>query len=124
MAPIIPGLTDHEIPSLLETVAKAGALSAHYTLVRLPYGVKDLFPLWLDEHYPSRKQKVLNRIKDIRGGALNSSQFGSRMRGQGIYAEQIEQLFKNARTRYGLNKKSRPLTIQHFRRQTAQLSLL
>jgi DNA repair photolyase len=125
MAPIIPGLTDHEIPSLLKAVAAAGALSAHYTLVRLPYGVKDLFQVWLDENYPLRKQKVLNRIKEIRSGKLNSAQFGNRMSGEGIYAEYIEQMFNSARLRYGLTKKSRPLTCTHFRRAAdAQLSLL
>jgi DNA repair photolyase len=125
MAPIIPGLTDHEIPALLKAAADAGALSAHYTLVRLPYGVKDLFQVWLEENYPTRKEKVLNRIKEIRGGKLNSSEFGSRMSGQGLYAEQIEQLFAQSRKRYGLNKKSRPLTTRHFRRPAgAQLELL
>jgi DNA repair photolyase len=125
MAPIIPGLTDHEIPALLKAAAAAGARSAHYTMVRLPHGVKDLFQTWLEEHYPNHKQKVLNRIKDVRGGKLYSAQFGSRMRGEGVYAEHIAQMFASCRERYGLNKKSTPLSTQHFCRQAdAQLSLL
>jgi len=125
MAPIIPGLTDHEIPALLKAAGNAGAQKAHYTMVRLPYGVKDLFQAWLDEHYPTRKQKVLNRIKDVRGGKLYSAEFGSRMQGEGIYAEHIAQLFTNARKKYGLDKKSAPLSTGHFKRpQGAQLSLL
>jgi len=124
MAPIVPGLTDHEIPLLLKAAADAGAYSAHYTMMRLPYGVKDLFQTWLDEHYLSHKQKVLNRIKEIRGGKLNASEFGSRMKGEGIYAEHIAQMFAQSRKRYGLTKKSTPLTTQHFRRAPdAQLSL-
>ena len=91
MAPIVPGLTDHEIPALLKAASEAGATGAGYTVVRLPYGVKDLFQTWLDENYPLRKQKVLSRIKEVRGGKLYNAQFGSRMSGEGVYAEQIEQ---------------------------------
>jgi DNA repair photolyase len=124
VAPIIPGLTDHEIPAILEHAAKAGAYSAGYTMVRLPYGVKDLFQTWLDEHYPNHKQKVLNRIRDVRGGKLYSSEFGSRMSGEGVYAANIEQMFDSARQRYGLNKRAK-LAAEHFRRpQGAQLTLL
>jgi len=124
MAPIIPGLTDHEIPSLLKRAADAGAYSAHYTMVRLPYSVKDLFHTWLDEHYPARKQKVLNRIKEVRGGKLYSAEFGKRMEGEGIYAEHIAQMFAQSRKRYGLDKKFISLSTGHFRRQPdAQLAL-
>lgn len=123
MAPIIPGLTCHEIPSLLKSAADAGAIGAGYTLVRLPYGVKDLFQNWLDENYPLRKQKVLNRIKEVRNGKLNSAEFGDRMRGEGIYAKHIAQVFTQSRKRYGLDKKSAPLSTAHFRRSEPQLSL-
>jgi DNA repair photolyase len=124
MAPIIPGLTDHEIPELLKRAADAGAESAGYVLVRLPYGVKDLFQTWLDEHYPLRKQKILNRIREIRNGQLNSAQFGNRMTGEGIYAEHIAQLFAQSVKRYGLDRKSSSLSTAHFRRRPdAQLTL-
>jgi DNA repair photolyase len=122
MAPIIPGLTDHEIPTLLKTAANAGARNAHYTMLRLPYGVKDLFQNWLDEHYPLQKSKVLNRIKEVRGGKLYNAEFGSRMRGEGDYAHHVEQMFARMRTKYHLNLSS-PLTAEHFRRQTDQLNL-
>jgi len=124
MAPIIPGLTDHEIPSLLKAAADAGARNAHYNIVRLPYGVKDLFQTWLEEHYPARKQKVLNRIREMRGGKLNVSEFGKRMGGDGEYAESIAQMFSQSRKRYGLDKPWTPLSTAHFRRAPdAQLSL-
>lgn len=124
MAPIVPGLTDHEIPALLKSAADAGALSAGYTIVRLPYGVKDLFQTWLDEHYPLRKQKILNRIKEMRGGKLNLSEFGKRMDGEGIFADYVAQTFLQYRKRLGLNKRQ-PLSVEHFMRQPeAQLSLL
>jgi len=125
MAPIIPGLTDHEIPSLLKAASEAGALSASYVMLRLPYGVKDLFQTWLDEHYPLRKQKVLNRIREVRGGRLYKAEFGSRMRGEGIYAETVETLFAQARKRYGLNRRGSGLSTEHFRRaEKDQFALL
>ncbi|MFO1241754.1 MAG: PA0069 family radical SAM protein [Rickettsiales bacterium] len=123
MAPIIPGLTDHEIPELLKRAAEAGAQSAHYTVVRLPHGVKDLFSEWLDEHYPLRKDKVMNRIRDVRGGKLYNSKFGERMKGEGMYAETIRQMFAKARAKYGLNKPYASLETVHFSRPQVQLSL-
>lgn len=125
MAPIVPGLTDHEIPALLKAVADAGARSASYVMLRLPYGVKDLFAQWLEDHYPLKKQKVLSRIRDVRGGKLYDASFESRMSGEGIYADHIEQLFYNSRARYGLNKRGNGLSTAHFRRvDEKQLSLL
>jgi len=122
MAPIVPGLTDHEIPSLLKAAAEAGAHSAHYTMLRLPYGVKDMFQVWLDEKYPNHKNKILNRLRDIRGGKLYDSKFGKRMQGDGIFADQIEQMFDSARKRYGLTRPFH-LSAAHFVHRTDQLSL-
>jgi DNA repair photolyase len=125
VAPIVPGLTDHEIPEILKAAAGAGALSASYVMLRLPYGVKDLFSVWLDENYPLKKQKILNRITEIRGGKLYNAEFGTRMRGEGIYAEQIQQIFVKYRSKYGLTKRANGLSIEHFRRSPiGQLSLL
>src|SRR5699024_461959 len=93
VAPIIPGLTDDECVSILEAAKKAGATRASYTIVRLPFGVKDLFKDWLEQHFPDRKQKVLNKIRDMRNGKLNDSTFGKRFRGEGSYAKQIAGLF-------------------------------
>ena len=123
MAPIVPGLTDHEIPSLLEQAAAAGAMRAYYTVLRLPHGVKDLFSDWLEQHFPDRKQKVLNRVRDMRGGELYKSQFGTRMSGEGIFADTIATLFEQSRRRYGLDKPLPRLNIAHFKRPQAQFSL-
>ena len=92
-APVIPGLTDHEIPSIIAAAADAGAKFASYTTLRLPYGVANLFEEWVSRHFSDRKEKILNRIRSIRDGKLNDPNFGSRMKGQGIFAEQIAQLF-------------------------------
>lgn len=123
LAPVVPGLTDPEIPALLKAAAEAGAVNAGYTMLRLPYGVKDLFVTWLEEHYPLRAKKVLSHIRDVRGGKLNSADFGERMRGKGVYAAQIEQIFRRYRREYGLDKPYPHLTTEHFRRPTAQMSL-
>lgn len=115
VAPILPGLTDHEMPKILEAARKAGALFAGYTILRLPYGVKDLFADWLKEHYPERENKVLHRIEDLRGGKRNDSTFGTRMTGTGIFAEQIRNLFLLTRKRLAFP--SFPgLSTNHFHR--------
>ncbi len=101
-APIIPGLNDHELPDLLSAAAEAGASFAGYTPVRLPYAVAPLFEDWLDQHFPDRKSKVLNHIREMRGGKLNDPEFGSRMRGEGIYAKHITRLFYVSCKRAGL----------------------
>ncbi|MBA3473339.1 MAG: radical SAM protein, partial [Rubrobacter sp.] len=117
IAPIIPGLTDHEIPALLSAAAEAGAGFAAYTPVRLPYAVRPLFEDWLERHFPERKEKVLNRIRSMRGGKLNDPRFGTRMRGEGIFAEQIGQLFSISCRRAGIDRGRFPkLSTAAFRR--------
>jgi DNA repair photolyase len=124
MAPIIPGLTDHELPSIVAAAANAGARFAGYLPVRLPYGVSELFQRWLDEHAPDRKSKVLSRIRSIRGGRLNDPEFGSRMVGQGVFAEQLETMFRIACRRAGINERELDLSTAAFRRPAGpQLSL-
>src|SRR5262249_11462634 len=88
VAPIIPGLTDHEVPEILGACAQAGAQFAAYTIIRLPWAVAPLFEHWLEEQFPDRKQKVLGRIRHMRGDRLNDSQWHTRMSGEGIFAEQ------------------------------------
>jgi DNA repair photolyase len=123
-APIIPGLTDHEIPSIIQAGADAGARNAGYVVVRLPHGVKDLFEGWLEEHFPDRKKKVLNRIRDMRGGKLNDPNFGTRMRGEGVFAEQINSMFTLACRRSGIEFGGPELSTSAFRSAgAAQLSL-
>ncbi len=116
IGPVLPGLTDHEIPRILESAADAGAMTAGYVMLRLPYGVKDLFQDWLSIHYPDRKDKVLNRVREMRNGKLNDSTFGSRMRGKGVHADQIAEIFHLYRRKYGLDRQRPPLSIHHFRR--------
>jgi DNA repair photolyase len=115
VAPIIPGLTDAEIPAILKAAKKAGASFAGHTLLRLPLGVKEIFSRWLDEHAPERKSKVLNRVLETRGGRLNDPRFGLRMTGEGVYAEQIDALFKLARRKAGLADDGPDLSTASFR---------
>ena len=114
VAPVIPGLTDHEIEPILEAAAEAGASEAAYTLVRLPLEIKDLFCDWLETHYPDRRSKVENLIRQTRGGALYQSGFGERMRGTGTYAELIRQRFAIAVKRLGLSRRFQDLRIDLF----------
>src|SRR5437773_1808187 len=124
VAPIIPGLTDHEVPEILKACAKAGAQFAGYTIVRLPWAVAPLFERWLDEHFPDRKEKVLGRIRDLRGnGRLNDSQWRTRMTGEGIFAEQIASLFEIGCRRAGIGERPK-LSTAAFRRTREQLTLL
>lgn len=116
VAPVIPALTDHEIPSILAAAAKAGATFAGHSVVRLPHAVKELFEAWLQRHFPDRKEKVLNRIREVRGGKLNDPRFGTRMTGEGIYAQQIHDFFRIAARRGGLDGPGPELSTAAFRR--------
>jgi DNA repair photolyase len=103
LAPVIPGLTDHEIEDMLEAAAAAGAKHAGFLLLRLPFEVAGLFEGWLREHYPQRAERVLNLIREMRGGKLNDPRFGHRMRGQGAYAGMLSARFELACRKLGLN---------------------
>jgi DNA repair photolyase len=116
VAPIIPGINDHEIPSIVAGAAEAGARFAYYTIVRLPLAVSTIFVDWLETHFPDRKDTVLRRIRSIRGGKLNESTFGRRMRGEGILADQIRQVFHVACRRAHLNEEHVELSATAFRR--------
>jgi DNA repair photolyase len=120
MAPVIPGLTDHEIPAVLKAAAQAGACSAGYVALRLPHGVAPLFEKWLETHFPDRKEKVLNRLRAMRGGQLYDAQFGKRMSGEGIFSEQISQIFDVARRREGIPEEGPELSVASFRRPGGQ----
>ena len=124
MAPVIPGLTDHEIPAVLDAAAKAGAKSAGHVTLRLPHAVAPLFEKWLETHFPDRKDKVLNRLRSMRGGKLYDSKWGQRMRGEGIFADQIDQLFEVARRKVGIAERGWEMSAAAFRRPGgAQLQL-
>lgn len=100
VAPIIPAVNADEIPAILEAAAKSGALSAHYTMVRLNGDVAVVFTDWVNKNFPDIAEKILNQIKSLHGGKLNDSRFGVRMRGEGEVAEAIRQLFKVAKRKY------------------------
>jgi len=114
VAPVVPGLTDHELPAILEEAARAGATFAGYILLRLPYGVKDLFSTWLEQHFPERREKVLNRVREMRGGKLYDGRYDVRGRGQGAWAEQLRSLFAVTSARLGLGR-SPNLSAEAFR---------
>jgi DNA repair photolyase len=104
VAPIIPMVTDRWLERILESAAQAGARAAGYTVVRLPYELKDLFREWLSLHVPERATHVMSLIQQMRGGRDNDAQFGSRMRGQGEFAELIRQRFRLAARKHGINQ--------------------
>jgi DNA repair photolyase len=124
VAPVIPGLTEHELPAIIAAAVQAGATAAGYVTVRLPHGVGPLFKQWLGQHFPDRQEKILHRIYAMRGGKLNDPRFGSRMRGEGIFAEQIASLFALACRKAGIDGRGSALSTAAFRIPSkSQLSL-
>jgi DNA repair photolyase len=116
MAPVIPAVNDGEIERVLEAAAQAGARWAGYVMLRLPHEVKDLFREWLHVHLPLRADHVISLIRQMRGGRENDPAFGSRMRGDGAYAQLIGQRFRTACQRLGLNRTAGPpLSTAYFR---------
>jgi DNA repair photolyase len=126
VAPIIPGLTDVEVPAILKAVADAGALAAMYTVVRLNGNVAPVFVDWLDRHFPDRKAAVLSRVGSLHGGKINDTRWGIRQRGDGVMADAISTTFKAFRRRYGLDRELPPLDSTSFRppRRDSQQGLL
>jgi DNA repair photolyase len=122
VAPIIPGLTDHEVPKIVQACGEAGAQFAGYTIVRLPWAIAPLFEHWLDEHFPDKKDKVLSRIRHIRNGKINDPRWGFRTKGEGIFAEQIRSMFDVACRRAGIGDRPE-LSTAGFRRPREQLDL-
>ena len=120
VAPVVPGLTDEEMPEIIKAAADHGALWAHYVMLRLPGAVKDLFVEWLENEFPDRKQRVINRLTDLRGDSLTDKRFGVRMRGEGKWADIVKQLHKNTVARLGINLPRPPLSTHHFRRTGQQ----
>lgn len=126
-APMIPGLTDHELEGILAAAAEAGANGASYVLLRLPHEIKDLFQGWLQQHHPGKAQRVLQQVRDMRGGQLYQSDFGTRMHGTGLMADLLAKRFQLAAHRLGLDGPRAELDASQFRapgRAGDQLSLL
>ncbi len=127
VAPIIPGLTDHEIEPILEAARDAGARDAGYVLLRLPIEIKDLFREWLREEFPDRAERVISLLQSTHGGRDYVAEFGIRQRGTGPYAGQIAMRFKLAKKRLGLGEERLALRNDLFRKPNnrgEQLELL
>lgn len=113
-APMIPGLNDAELESILEAAHRAGARSAGYVLLRLPLELREMFAAWLEEHVPDRARRVLSLIRETRAGALNDSRFHDRFKGTGPYAGMLHQRFERVRRKLGLTERT-PLDPTQFR---------
>ena len=122
-APMIPGLTDHELPSILKAAADAGARYAGYQVVRLPLGVGEIFEQWLEEHRPGLKKKVLAQIRDTHAGRLNDTRPGRRLEGTGLIAETLDQVFELNRRKLGLNERELTHSTESFRNPTSASQL-
>jgi DNA repair photolyase len=116
VSPIIPFVNEPEIERILETAASAGASAAFGIVLRLPWEVNPLFHRWLDEHFPDRAARVMARVREMRGGKDYDSTFGTRMRGEGVWADLIAQRLHKARRRFGLDRERRALDVSRFRR--------
>ena len=124
IGPVIPGLTDQEIPKIIEEGVKAGAKVARYIMLRLPHTTKSIFEDWLQKYFPARKEKILNRIKSVRGGKLYDSAFFKRDRGDGFFADQIENLFNITCRKAGIFEKRFTLSTQNFKKHiSSQIDL-
>ncbi|MDA8016021.1 MAG: PA0069 family radical SAM protein [Thermoanaerobaculia bacterium] len=123
VAPVVPGLTDHEIPSIVEAAARAGADGAAYLVMRLPGPVEGIFLSWLERHFPDRKGKVISRLLSLREGKLSDSRFGTRMRGHGAFAQHMRRAFQLAVRRHGLDRDLPPLRTDAFRAPGRQMGL-
>lgn len=119
IAPVIPFITEPDLERVLVAVAEAGAISAHYIVLRLPWEVSPLFQQWLQTHFPDRAQRVMNHVREMRGGKDYDANFGTRMRGEGIWADLIRQRFEKAAKRLcltGHSHRFQALDASRFRR--------
>lgn len=123
IAPVVPVLTDPELESIVEQCASAGAVSADFILLRLPQEVSSLFQEWLQTHVPNQAEHIVNRIRDSHNGKTNDPRFGHRLRGQGFYADMIQQRFDKAIRKFGLNQVLPTLNTRSFNPHPDQLSL-
>ena len=123
-APVIPGLNEHELESILEQSAQAGANRAEYIMIRLPQEVGQLFQEWLEFHYPNKSTKVLNLIRQLHGGEKNSTKYFERMRGSGLIADLIQKRFLLAAQKFGLNLSPVQLDHSRFRKDCSELTQL
>ena len=116
VSPVIPFINEPEIERILEAAANAGATSAFSVVLRLPWEVNPLFQNWLEQHFPQRAARVMARVREMRGGRDYDARFGSRMTGQGVWADLPRQRFQKAAARFGLNRQRVELDLTQFRR--------
>lgn len=115
IAPVIPGLTDEEIPAILKAASESGAKLAGRVMLRLPHSVKELFSDWLRREFPERSDEILNRIMELHGGKLYDSEFGTRLTGQGNWADAVKRIFETNCSKFNINKEKIPLATDLFR---------
>jgi len=116
VSPLIPFINEPELERILEQAAEAGACSAFSIPLRLPWEVNPLFQDWLQQHFPDRAARVMARLRDLRGGRDNDPRFGSRMQGEGLWAELLQQRMRKACARLGLNRERTPMDLTRFMR--------
>ncbi len=114
VSPIIPFVNDHEMERIVEAAADAGAHSAHFIVLRLPWELDEIFQSWLRTHFPLRAERVMSRIRDLRGGKSYDARFGKRMSGEGIWAELFADRFRRACARHGLNRERKSFDVTRF----------
>lgn len=114
VSPVIPFINEPELERILEAAAEAGARSAFSIVLRLPWEVNPLFQQWLQQHFPDRAQRVMARVRDMRGGRDNDARFGQRMQGEGVWADLLQQRFHRAVRRLGLSTERVPLDLSQF----------
>lgn len=118
VSPIIPFINEPELERILEAAAEAGASSAFSIPVRLPWEVNPLFQDWLQRHFPDRADRVMARIRDMRGGKDNDARFGTRMTGEGVWADLLRARLRRAAAKLGLRTERRPVQLALFTRPT------
>jgi DNA repair photolyase len=116
VSPVIPFINEPEIEKILEAAANAGATSAFSIVLRLPWEVNPIFQHWLDEHFPDRAARVMARVREMRGGKDYDSRFGARMKGEGVWAQLLQQRFTKAVARLGLNRTRVELDLTRFKK--------
>ncbi len=116
VSPVIPFINEPELERVLEAAAEAGATSAFSIVLRLPWEVNPLFQQWLDQHFPERAERVMARVREMRGGKDYDARFGTRMRGEGVWAQLLAQRFQKAAARFGLKRQRVELDLTRFRK--------
>ena len=116
VSPIIPFINEPELERILEAAAEAGATSAFSVVLRLPWEVNPLFQQWLAQHFPDRAERVMARVREMRGGRDYDARFGARMTGEGVWAQLLDQRFKKCVARFGLDRERVELDLTQFRK--------